>query len=106
MNEIEILLEKEIDSDLGSRNKIEELYKNIDSNVSKVVMNFKGVEFMGRSFAQEYLNQKHSASFEVVEVNVPDDVQKLFNVILKLKARVFFLFEEQSLLAFSFTIMV
>lgn len=45
MNEIEILLEKEIDSDLGSRNKIEELYKNIDSNVSKVVMNFKGVEF-------------------------------------------------------------
>lgn len=57
MNEIEILLEKEIDSDLGSRNKIEELYKNIDSNVSKVVMNFKGVEFMGRSFAQEYLNQ-------------------------------------------------
>lgn len=39
MNEIEILLEKEIDSDLGSRNKIEELYKNIDSNVSKVVLN-------------------------------------------------------------------
>ena len=106
MNEIEILLEKEIDSDLGSRNKIEESYKNIDSNVSKVVMNFKGVEFMGRSFAQEYLNQKHSASFEVVEVNVPDDVQKLFNVILKLKTRVFFLFEEQSLLAFSFTIIV
>ena len=30
MNEIEILLEKEIDSDLGSRNKIEELYKNIE----------------------------------------------------------------------------
>lgn len=90
MNEIEILLEKEIDSDLGSRNKIEELYKNIDSNVSKVVMNFKGVEFMGRSFAQEYLNQKHSASFEVVEVNVPDDVQKLFNVILKINESIVF----------------
>ena len=55
MNEIEILLEKEIDSDLGSRNKIEELYKNIDSNVSKVVMNFKGVEFMeiGRASCRE-----------------------------------------------------
>ena len=65
MNEIEILLEKEIDSDLGSRNKIEELYKNIDSNVSKVVMNFKGVEFMGRSFAQEYLNQ--NLKIEILE---------------------------------------
>ena len=84
MSEIEIFLEKEIDSDLGSRNKIEELFKNISSDVSKVVMNFTGVKFMGRSFAQEYLNQKNKASFEVVEVNVPDDVQKLFEVILKI----------------------
>lgn len=84
MSEIEIFLEKEIDSDLGSRNKIEELYQNIDKDVSKVVMNFTGVKFMGRSFAQEYLNQKDKANFEVVEVNVPEDVQKLFNVILKI----------------------
>ncbi len=84
MSEIEIFLEKGIDPDLGSRNKIEELFKNISSDVSKVVMNFTGVKFMGRSFAQEYLNQKNKASFEVVEVNVPDDVQKLFDVILKI----------------------
>ncbi len=84
MSEIEIFLEKEIDPDLGSRNKIEELFKNISSDVSKVVMNFTGVKFMGRSFAQEYLNQKNKASFEVVEVNVPDDVQKLFDIILKI----------------------
>ena len=84
MSEIEILLEKEIDSDLGSRNKIETLFKSIPDNISKVVMNFKGVNFMGRSFAQEYLNQKHKASFEVIECNVPDDVQKLFDIILKI----------------------
>lgn len=84
MNELEIFLEKEIDSDLGSRSKIEELFKNISSDVSKVVMNFTGVKFMGRSFAQEYLNQKNKANFEVVEVNVPNDVQKLFDVILKI----------------------
>ena len=84
MSEIEIFLEKGIDPDLGSRNKIEELFKNISSDVSKVVMNFTGVKFMGRSFAQEYLNQKNKASFEVVEVNVPDDVQKLFDIILKI----------------------
>ena len=84
MSEIEIILSKKIDSDLGSRNKIEELYQNIDDNVSKVVMNFKGVEFMGRSFAQEYLNQKNKAPFEIVEINMPNEVQNMFNIILKL----------------------
>ena len=81
MNEIEILLEKEIDSDLGSRNKIEELYKNIDSNVSKVVMNFKGVEFMGRSFAQEYLKQKHLINKEIREIRVPQNVDSVLKLV-------------------------
>lgn len=39
---------------------------------------------MDRSIAQEYLNQKHFASFEVIEKNVPEDVQKMFDIILKL----------------------
>ena len=84
MSEIEIILKKEIGPDLGSRQKIEALFKNIGNDVSKVIMNFDGVEFMGRSFAQEYLNQKHFASFEVVEKNMPEDVEKMFEIILKL----------------------
>ncbi len=84
MSKIEIILSEQINSDLGSRNKIEKLYQNIPEDVSKVVMNFKGVEFMGRAFAQEYLNQKDNATFEVVEVNIPEDVEKLFNLILEI----------------------
>lgn len=83
MSEIEIVLAEKIDSDLGSRSKIEDLYQNIDADVSKVVMNFKGVEFMGRSFVQKYLNQKNKAFFEVVEINVPSEAQEMFNFILK-----------------------
>ena len=52
MSEIEIILSEKIDSDLGSRNKIEELYQNIDDNVSKVVMNFKGVELQTSTYAK------------------------------------------------------
>ena len=84
MVEERIFLEKEIGKDLGQRSKIEELFKNINPNITKVIMDFSNVEFMGRSFAQEYLNQKHFASFEVVEENVPEDVQKMFDIILKL----------------------
>ena len=84
MNEIEIVLSKQINPDLGSRNKIEQLYRNIGGEVSKVVMNFEGVEFMGRAFAQEYLNQKNMAEFEVIEINMPDEVEQMFNIILKI----------------------
>ena len=82
--EIEVFLKKEIGPDLGSRQKIEKLFENIDADVTKVIMNFEDVEFMGRSFAQEYLNRKHIASFEVVEKNMPEDVEKMFEIILKL----------------------
>ena len=88
MSEIEIILKKEIGSDLGSRQKIEKLFKNINENVSKVVMNFEGVEFMGRSFAQEYLNRKHFASFEVVEKNMSEENKKMFEIILELNNKI------------------
>ncbi len=84
MSELKIILEREIGSDLGQRSKIEEIFNNVDSSVTRVIMDFTNVEFMGRSFAQEYLNQKHFATFEVVEENVPQDVQKMFDTILKL----------------------
>ena len=87
MSELKIILEDEIGRDLGQRSKIEEIFTNISPNVTKVIMDFKNIEFMGRSFAQEYLNQKHFASFEVIEENVPDDVEKMFDMILKLNNR-------------------
>jgi CDP-diacylglycerol pyrophosphatase len=84
MVETEIVLKEELGANLGPRHKMEELFENIDGNTSQVIMNFEGVEFMGRSIAQEYLNQKHVASFEVIEKNVPNDVQKMLDMILKL----------------------
>lgn len=84
MGELKIILEKEIGRDLGQRSKIEEIFNNIDSDTTKVIMDFTNIEFIGRSFAQEYLNQKHFAAFEVIEENVPKDVQKMFDIILKL----------------------
>ena len=87
MSELKIILEDEIGRDLGQRSKIEEIFTNISPNVTKVIMDFKNIEFMGRSFAQEYLNQKHFASFEVIEENVPEDAEKMFDMILKLNNR-------------------
>lgn len=88
MKEIEIFLEKEFGKNLGLRHNMEELFNRIDSNTSKVIMNFENVEFVGRSSAQEYLNQKHNASFEVIEKNMSSNVEKMFNTILKLNNKI------------------
>ena len=79
----EIILKNEFGTNLGLRIKLEEFFKDIDENTTELIIDFEGIEFMGRSFAQEYLNQKHFASFEVIEKNVPEDVQKMLNIILE-----------------------
>ncbi len=84
MSETTIILKDVIGTDLGPRNKIETLFNNIDKNSSKVIMDFEGIEFMGRSFAQEYLNQKHISTFEIIEVNLSEDIKEMFNMIMKL----------------------
>ena len=88
MDEMEIILKKEIGTDLGSRQKIESLFKNIPYNINLIIMNFEDIEFMSRTFAQEYLNQKHVASFEVMETNMPKSIKKMFKSILKLNNKI------------------
>lgn len=78
-----IKLEDEFGVDLGSRSYALELFKKLDDNPSKITIDFENVEFISRSFAQEYLNQKFNAKCEIEEINVHDEVKNMFNVVLK-----------------------
>ncbi|MDO5849487.1 MAG: hypothetical protein Q4P18_08120 [Methanobrevibacter sp.] len=80
----EILLQKEINEDLGSRNKIEDLFNALEKgNAEKVVMNFEDIKFMSRTAAQEYLNQRNKVGFDVEERNVPEDIKTLMDFIIE-----------------------
>lgn len=80
----EIILKNEIDTDLGARNKIEDLFNVLaKSNAKKVIMNFENVEFISRSAAQEYLNQKNRAKFIVKEKHAPEQVKKMMEFIIE-----------------------
>ena len=57
MCEIEIFLKKEIGPDLGSRQKIESIFMNIDSNAERVIFNFKGIEFMAALLLRNTLTE-------------------------------------------------
>lgn len=78
-----INLEKEIGKDLIIRLDAEKLFEKLDGNSQKVVMDFSEIDFINRSFAQEYLNRKMVAAYEIEEINIPDVVKNMFNVIME-----------------------
>ena len=78
-----INLKNEIGSNLIVRLEAENLFKQLDEYSTNITMDFSGIEFINRSFAQEYLNRKFSVDYEIEEINVPNVVKNMFNVILE-----------------------
>lgn len=78
-----IKLKEEFGVDLGSRSYAIELFKKLENNSSNITIDFSDIQFISRSFAQEYLNFKIMASYEIEEINVPCIAKKMFNVVLK-----------------------
>ncbi len=78
-----IKLRKEIGSNLVFRRDSQKLFENLGKNNSKVTVDFSDIEFMNRAFAQDYLNRKFNADFEIEEINIPDVVKNMFNVIFE-----------------------
>ncbi|MGL6299044.1 MAG: STAS-like domain-containing protein [Methanobacteriaceae archaeon] len=78
----EIFLEKEISENLGIRHTAERLFNKLNHNKSSnVVMNFDNVEFMSRSFAQEYVFQKEHSELNITEKNIPYNVKMMLEVV-------------------------
>jgi len=75
--EIEIILEKDLNTDLGMRYLAERLFEKLDNNTPKVIIDFNGITFMSRSFAQEYVFQKDQLeNVDFVEKNMDENVKK------------------------------
>lgn len=76
----EVNLENTFAKKLGMRTTAKRLFDDI-KNEKKVVLNFQDVEFMSRSFAQEYIFQKHNSNVEITEKNMNDFVKGLLDVV-------------------------
>jgi len=84
-----------LSEDLAIRDTAKYLFKQINTiKTPKVIVDFKGIKSISRSFAQEYLQNKEIVSKSISEKNVPETVKKMFCAIeinkpkhnLKLKA--------------------
>lgn len=80
---LKIELYEEFGKDLGQKYKIDKLFNKLQNNSSKVEMDFSNIEFISRSFAQEYLSRKFMVDYKIEEINVPEVVKNMFNIILK-----------------------
>ncbi len=78
-----INLKEEIGPNLFVRLDAEKLFKRLKEYSTDITMDFSGIEFINRSFAQEYLNRKFSVDYEIEEINLPDVVKNMFIVILE-----------------------
>ena len=78
----EIVLSQCFGKKIFTRNSIIAFFEEFNSTKeSEIVLDFKGVEFISRSCADEYLKQKEKTSKKILEANITKDVYSMFNVV-------------------------
>ena len=80
MTKLEIILEERYSKKLGVGPTAKKLFQEINNETS-VILNFENIEFMSRSFAQEYVFQKHNTNTNIKEINMDESIQKLLEVV-------------------------
>lgn|SRR3989344_2730968 len=67
---------------LALRNNADKLFDAIEKMKEKeIVVDFKGITMMSRSFAHQYLLRKSKIKKQVREVFISTDVQKMFTLV-------------------------
>lgn len=77
-----ISIAHELSPDLALRDIATSFMDKIESqNCHEVIIDFSEVETITRSFAHEYITKKAGSSHSIDEVNVPDNVVRMFKVV-------------------------
>lgn len=80
MTKLEIILEEKYPKKLGMGPTAKKLFQEI-KNEKEVILNFQNIKFMSRSFAQEYVFQKHNTSCKITETNMDDSIKQLLEIV-------------------------
>ncbi len=82
MSAVEINLEQTFAKKLGMRTTAIKLFQDLKDE-NEATLDFKDIEFMSRSFAQEYVHQKHNSKVHIIESNMSDFIKGLLEVVEK-----------------------
>ncbi len=79
-----IKVSERIADNLGTRRAADELFEFVEAAPQEsVTLDFKGVTFMSRSFAHQYLTNKKNADKKILEKNIASVVKKMIAVVKK-----------------------
>lgn len=79
---VELNVRQEVGNLLMLRSSVTRLFKKVASlREASVVMDFSQVEFMSRSFADEYLTGKALSQKTIEERNLPPEVSQMLRVV-------------------------
>ena len=80
MNIVEIDLGEKYSKKIAMDSTAILLFQELES-ADKVILDFKNVLFISRSFAQEYVYQRQISKVEITEVNMSDFIEGLLDVV-------------------------
>jgi hypothetical protein len=67
----------------------DDLFDSLDKLPDKrLVLDFAGIEFMSRSFANEYLKLKRTSNKKITEKNLSDNLKEMLRLAASTKSRV------------------
>ena len=79
---LKISMKEKISVDLSLRDSARNFFEFLESLPSEeVVLDFNDVQSISRSFAHEFIDRKRASQKKIREVNVPQNVRKMFAVV-------------------------
>lgn len=80
MKTLEIILEEKYPKKLGMGPTAKKIFQEM-TNADSVILNFQNIEFMSRSFAQEYVFQKYNSKIDITEINMSRSIRQLLDIV-------------------------
>lgn len=78
------MIKDEINSSLEMNTAADDFLNKVNEiNDDEILIDFTGIVFISRSFAQSYFSKKNKLNKKIDEINVPDEVKPLVELIKK-----------------------
>jgi len=80
MSRIVIKLADRYQNKLGIGPTAKKIFDEV-KDYEEAILDFENIEFMSRSFAQEYVYQRHNSPSRITEINMNDSIGKLLVLV-------------------------
>ena len=78
------MIKDEINSSLEMNTAADDFLNQVNEiDDNEILIDFTGIVFISRSFAQAYFSKKNKLDKNIDEINVPDEVKPLMDLIKK-----------------------